>query len=282
MAKAEDTPLMQQWREAKSRHPDAIIFFRVGDFYEMFCEDAEEGARLLGLTLTSRNNGSAANVPLAGVPVRARDEYLERLIRLGRRVAVCEQVEDPAEAKGLVRRAVVETITPGAVLADALLSERRNNFLVALARADQQHLALCAVDASTGEVIAALVDAGSLEAELARYEPAELLLPHSWATEPFDYAPGVSRTYRADWLFDRDLAVEELKRRYRVLSLDGFGFQPDDAPMIAALGAPRIERHGSAMALDEMTRRNLELVEPLRADVSRGVRAATLIDVLDE
>ncbi|HEY0671434.1 MAG TPA: DNA mismatch repair protein MutS [Longimicrobiales bacterium] len=300
MAKPEDTPLMQQWRDAKSRHPDALIFFRVGDFYEMFCEDAEEGARLLGLTLTSRNNGGAAHVPLAGVPVRARDEYLERLIRLGRRVAVCEQVEDPVEAKGIVRREVVETITPGALLSDALLSERRNNFLVALARADQQHLALCAVDASTGEVIAALIDAQQLEAELARYEPAELLLPQSWALEPFDAAPGVSRTYRADWLFDRDLAAEELKRRFRVLSLDGFGFQPDDAPMISALGAlvayvaevqpaaiealraPRIERFGTAMALDEMTRRNLELVEPLRTDPTDKGRAATLIEVLDE
>lgn len=300
MAKSEDTPLMQQWRDAKSRHPDALIFFRVGDFYEMFCEDAEEGARLLGLTLTSRNNGGAANVPLAGVPARARDEYLERLVRLGRRVAVCEQVEDPADAKGLVRREVVETITPGAILSDALLSERRNNFLVALARADQQHLALCAVDASTGEVIAALIDANALEAELARYEPAELLLPQSWALEPFDAAPGASKTFRADWLFDRDLAVEELKRRYRVLSLDGFGFQPDDAPLISALGAliayvaevqpsaidalraPRIERHGTAMALDEMTRRNLELVEPLRAEVGPKGRAATLIEVLDE
>jgi DNA mismatch repair protein MutS len=300
MAKSEDTPLMQQWREAKSRHPDALIFFRVGDFYEMFGEDAEEGARLLGLTLTSRNNGGAANVPLAGVPARARDEYLERLIRLGRRVAVCEQVEDPAEAKGIVRREVVETITPGALLADSLLSERRNNFLVALSRADQQHLALCAVDASTGEVIAAFIDANALEAELARYEPAELLLPQSWALDSFDAAPGVSRTYRADWLFDRDLAIEELKRRYRVLSLDGFGFQPDDAPLISTLGAlvayiaevqpaaidalraPRIERAGSAMALDEMTRRNLELVEPLRADVSGKGRAATVIEVLDE
>src|ERR671919_1446505 len=138
----DDTPLMQQWREAKSRHPDALIFFRVGDFYEMFCEDAEEGARLLGLTLTARNNGGAANVPLAGVPVRARDEYIQRLIRLGRRVAVCEQVEDPAEAKGIVRREVVETITPGAVLADALLSERRNNFLVALCAAGVDRVAV--------------------------------------------------------------------------------------------------------------------------------------------
>jgi DNA mismatch repair protein MutS len=98
MPKPEETPLMQQWRDAKSRHPDALVFFRVGDFYEMFCEDAEEGAKLLGLTLTSRNNGGAAHVPLAGVPVRARDEYLQKLVRLGRRVAVCEQVEDPALA----------------------------------------------------------------------------------------------------------------------------------------------------------------------------------------
>src|SRR5687767_8506621 len=179
MAKAEETPLMQQWREAKSRHPDAIIFFRVGDFYEMFCEDAEEGARLLGLTLTSRNNGGAANVPLAGVPVRAKDAYLEQLIRLGRRVAVCEQVEDPSEAKGIVRRAVVETITPGAILSDTLLSERRNNFLVALNRAAGGQIALAAVDASTGEVTGVVLTADALEAELARFEPAELLLPQS-------------------------------------------------------------------------------------------------------
>src|SRR5512142_2078844 len=154
MAKPENTPLMQQWRDAKSRHPDALIFFRVGDFYEMFCEDAEEGARLLGLTLTSRNNGAAAGVPLAGVPVRARDEYLEKLVRMGRRVAICEQVEDPAEAKGIVRREVLETITPGAVLADTLLSAGRNNFLVSLAPGDGSGFGLAAVDISTGEVLA--------------------------------------------------------------------------------------------------------------------------------
>src|SRR5690606_8426348 len=149
MPKSDDTPLMQQWRDAKSRHPDALVFFRVGDFYEMFCEDAEEGARLLGLTLTSRNNGGAAHVPLAGVPARARDEYIERLIRLGRRVAICEQVEDPAEAKGIVRREVTETVTPGALLADTLLADRRNNFLVALSDAGAGRLAIAAADIST-------------------------------------------------------------------------------------------------------------------------------------
>ena len=104
---------MQQWRAVKARHRDALLFFRVGDFYELFYGDAEEGARLLGLTLTSRNNGAAARVPLAGVPVKALDEYLGRLVAQGKRVSICEQVEDPAEAKGIVRREVVETVTPG-------------------------------------------------------------------------------------------------------------------------------------------------------------------------
>lgn len=298
MPKSDDTPLMQQWRDAKSRHPDALVFFRVGDFYEMFCEDAEEGARLLGLTLTSRNNGGAANVPLAGVPARARDEYIERLIRLGRRVAICEQVEDPAEAKGIVRREVLETVTPGALLSDSLLSDRRNNFLVALREAGVGGLAIAAADISTGEVIALQVEQAALEAELARLEPAELLLPASWESREWPGALPV-RTFRPDWLFEADAAAEELQRRYRVHGLAGFGFQPEDGPCIGALGAlvaylgevqpgaiaalrpPRLERSGAAMALDEMTRRNLELVEPLRSD-ARGSRAATLIDVIDE
>ena len=298
MPKTEDTPLMQQWRDAKSRHPDALVFFRVGDFYEMFCEDAEEGARLLGLTLTSRNNGGAAQVPLAGVPVRARDEYIQRLIRLGRRVAVCEQVEDPAEAKGIVRREVVETVTPGAVLSDALLVERRNNHLVALLESEGE-VAVAVADASTGEVAVLRVSGTELIAELARLEPAELLLPARLLGRELAGTEGISRTYRPDWLFDTEHGREELKRRYHVGSLDGFGFEASDAAMLGALGAlisyiaevqplalhtlrpPRIERPGDAMLLDEMTRRNLELIEPLRTDGARG-RAATLIDVIDE
>jgi DNA mismatch repair protein MutS len=300
MPKPDETPLMQQWREAKTRHPDAIVFFRVGDFYEMFCEDAEEGARLLGLVLTTRNNGGAANVPLAGVPVRARDEYIERLIRLGRRVAVCEQVEDPAEAKGLVRREVVETVTPGAVLADTLLAERRNNHLLALSEAPGG-VAVAAADASTGEVTVLAAAASALEAELARFEAAEVLLPASWLGREIPGVPNASLTYRADWLFEAEYGREEIGRRYGVTALDGFGFEAADSALLGALGAllgylaevqpgalavlraPRIERPGDAMALDEMTRRNLELVEPLRAEGGRGgTRNATLIDAVDE
>jgi DNA mismatch repair protein MutS len=265
----------------------------------MLYQDAEEGAKLLGLTLTARNNGGAAHVPMAGVPVRARDDYLERLVRLGRRVAICEQMEDPSEAKGIVRRAVVETVTPGAVLADTLLSARRNNFLVAVAQAFGAQLALAAVDVSTGEVVCAATSEATLEEDLARLEPAELLLPLSWETRVLPVPPGASRTFRPDWLFDYERAGDEVRRRYRLHAIEGFGFQDGDIAGVCALGAllayigevqpsameslrtPRIERGGEGMSLDEMTRRNLELVEPLRVD-TRGARTGTLIEIVDE
>ena len=125
---------MQQYREIKSRHQDAILFFRMGEFYEMFFDDAEKASRLLGLTLTSRNNGGAADVPLAGIPVKAAADYVRRLVQQGYRVAICEQVEDPRAAKGIVRREVVETITPGAALADDLLDGARGNYVCAVFR----------------------------------------------------------------------------------------------------------------------------------------------------
>jgi DNA mismatch repair protein MutS len=297
MPKQEDTPLMRQWREAKSRHPDALIFFRVGDFYEMFCEDAEEGARLLGLTLTSRNNGGAADVPLAGIPVKARNDYLQRLVRLGRRVAICEQMEDPSETRDIVRREVVETITPGAITSDSLLDERRNNWLVAMVESDGGEVAIAAVDISTGEFLGTRVPADRMAAELARLEPPEILLPRAReGTQPPD---GAGCTYRPDWWFDPEIAADELRRHFGLHTLDGLGFHEDDGPLIGALGAllayvrevqpasaeglrrPQVERPGEAMALDEMTRRNLELVLPLRSDAPAGT-AATLIDVLDE
>src|SRR5438874_13275719 len=132
MTAVTETPVMQQYRDIKARHPQTILFFRMGDFYEMFEDDAKLAARELGLTLTSRNNGGAAEVPLAGVPAKAATEYLRRLIAKGHRVAICEQIEDPKLAKGLVRRAVVETVTPGTVLADDWLERNRNNFLLAV------------------------------------------------------------------------------------------------------------------------------------------------------
>lgn len=293
-----DTPLMQQWREAKSRHRDALLFFRVGDFYELFHGDAEEGARLLGLTLTARNNGAAAKVPLAGIPAKALDDYLARLVRMGRRVAICDQVEDPSEAKGIVRREVTETVTPGTVIADSLLSERRNNFLAALVDGKGGY-GLATLDVSTGEVSVQRVASSDLRAELGRLEPSELLLPRRLA-ESEDVAvsaqASLPRTVRDDWIFEEDVATEELLRVYSVQSLDGFGFQPDDGLLIRAAGAliqylgeirpagvthlqpVAIRRPGRVMLLDEMTRRNLELIEPLRT----GEEGGTLLDVVDE
>ena len=302
MADSADTPLMQQWREVKSRHRDALVFFRVGDFFELFYGDAEEGSKLLGLTLTARNNGAASAVPLAGVPAKALDDYLARLVRLGRRVAICDQVEDPAEAKGIVRREVVETITPGTVLQDSLLSARRNNYIVALSPPENGARALAALDLSTGELEVHELEPGALANEVGRLEPSELLLARS-SEDAGDLSgigcvnggPGPTRTYREDWMFDREIARETLQRRFGVLDLQGFGFQKGDGALIRAAGAlvayvheirpggsthlrpPRIRRIGSVMPLDEMTRRNLELVEPLRS----GEAGGTLLAVLD-
>src|SRR5438477_3838217 len=151
------TPLMQQYRDIKSRHQDAILFFRMGEFYEMFYEDAETASRALGLTLTSRNNGAAADVPLAGVPVKAAGGYIRRLVQQGFRVAICEQMEDPKVAKGIVRREVIETVTPGVAFSDDLLDGTRNNFICAVFAgrgiADDGPVGVAAADVSTGEVL---------------------------------------------------------------------------------------------------------------------------------
>ena len=284
-----DTPLMQQYREIKARHPDTILFFRMGDFYEMFEDDAQLAARELGLTLTSRNNGGAAEVPLAGVPVKAATEYLRRLIGLGHRVAICEQVEDPKLAKGLVRRAVVETVTPGTVLADDWLERSRNNFLLAV-DARSTPAGIAALDLTTGELLLETVAPEDLAAALARYEPREVVLPGG--TPAGVPRPGAVRTEREAWEFDPELAREDLARTFRVAALDGLGVEPGDGPALGAVGAllryarelkpgglphlarPRMLRRGDRLPLDEMTRRNLELVEPLR-------EGATLLEVLD-
>ena len=173
-----ETPLMQQYRDIKGRHPHTILFFRMGDFYEMFEDDAKLAARELGLTLTSRNNGGAAEVPLAGVPVKAATEYLRRLIAKGHSVAICEQIEDPKLAKGVVRRAVVETVTPGTVLTDDWLVRNRNNYVVAV-DARGPAVGIAALDVTTGELVLQVVPPSEVELTLARYEARELVLPTS-------------------------------------------------------------------------------------------------------
>jgi DNA mismatch repair protein MutS len=291
------TPLMQQYRDIKSRHQDAILFFRMGDFYEMFYDDAETASRVLGLTLTSRNNGGAAEVPLAGVPVKALNEYLRRLVRQGFRVAICEQVEDPKLARGIVRREVVETVSPGAVFSDDLLESERNNYLVAVF-ASAETVGVAAADLSTGELRLLLVEPTALEATLARLAPSELLVPRGTALPAAVRSPGDENALvseRDPWEFDHELAATELARQFGLASLSGLGIDSADAPAVAAAGAllrylrdlqpaglphlarPIVERPGGTMPMDEMTRRNLELVESLRG----GDRTGTLLDVLD-
>lgn len=295
MAKSDDTPLMQQWRDAKSRHPEALVFFRVGDFYELFHDDAREASRILGLTLTARNNGAAAHVPMAGIPAKSLPDYLARLVRAGRHAAICEQVEDASEAKGIVRREVVETVTPGTATQDALLTARKNTFLVAVAPPVGGNTALAAVDLSTGEFHILPVEDRTLVSEIGRMEPAELLVPRGLESR-LSAMQGAPLTVREDWLFDAEGGSDELRRHFGIRSLEALGFGPNDAALVQAAGAliqylrevqpagaghlqpPRILRPGVEMTLDEMTRRNLELVEPLRA----GAEGGTLVSVLDE
>ena len=286
-ADASPPPMLKHWREVKAQHPETILFYRVGDFYEMFHEDAQLAARVLEITLTSRGDG----VPLAGVPVKAAADYLRQLIGAGHRVAICEQVEDPRLAKGLVRREVVETVTPGAMLQEGWLAGGKNNFLVAVAR-DDQRIGLAAIDLSTGEFLLETLDEAGLAEALGRLGPAEVVVPGGAALPAGD---DVLRTVRERWEFDPDLARAELARRFALSTLDGLGVGPEDAPAIGAAGAllryltelqpsglphlarPFVRRSDAFLWLDEMTRRNLELVEPLRA----GARGCTLLETID-
>jgi len=287
-----DTPLLRQYREIKAQHPDAILFFRMGDFYEMFFDDAEAGARVLGITLTSRGDG----IPLAGVPVKAAAEYLRQLVASGRRVAICEQVEDPRKARGLVRREVIETLSPGAILEDGWVAGGRNNFLVAVVESrgegEGSGTGVAAIDLSTGEFLLETCGPTGLAEALGRLGPAELVLPPEVEVPAPD---DLLRTRRELWEFDLDLARQEVPRRFGLASLDGLGIGLEDAPAVRAAGAllryvadlqpaglpqlrrPVVRRAERFLWLDEMTRRNLELVEPLRG----GARGVTLLEALD-
>ena len=296
MSGAVATPLMQQYREIKARHQSAILFFRMGDFYEMFYEDAETAARVLGLTLTARNNGGATEVPLAGVPVKAGPEYLRRLVQQGYRVAICEQVEDPKLAKGIVRREVVETISPGVAFADDLLDGARNNFVVAVSAAQNGTVGVAAADVSTGEFRLKVTPLAEIDTVLARFAPREIVVPRGTDSLPRTSAlDGVLITEREAWEFDAAMAHDDLARHFNVRGLDGLGLGGEDGQSIASAGAllrylkemqpsgmpqlarPTAERQGGVMPLDEMTRRNLELVESLRGVDTTG----TLLSVLD-
>ncbi len=289
--------MLKHWREMKALHPDTVLFYRVGDFYEMFHEDATLAARVLDITLTSRGDG----VPLAGVPVKAAAEYLRALVGAGHRVAICEQVEDPRLAKGLVRREVVETVTPGALLAEGWIPGSRNNWIAAVwrgggaERRGGREIGLAAIDLSTGEFLLETLAEDGLAEALSRLAPAELVTAED-DPSPLPLGPAAPlHTCRSSWEFDAELAREDLARRFSLASLDGLGIGLEDSPALGAGGAllrylaelqpgglphlarPSVRRSDRFLWLDDMTRRNLELMEPLRP----GARGSTLLEILD-
>ncbi len=290
------TPLMKQYLRFKAKYRDAILFFRMGDFYEMFYDDAKIGSQVLGIALTSRAHGKAANVPLAGFPHHALDAYLTKMVKAGYKVAICEQVEDPKKAKVVVKRDVLEVVTPGTVLSDSLLDTKRNNFLVAL-YIKGERCGLAAADVSTGDFMAGEFPLSQLKEQVVRAEPAELLVSEEqlpYILEQLGPGQQAMVSKCEEWVFHRDYAYELLTEHFGTTSLRGFGCEDLDAGVSAA-GAVvhylkenqknelrhlnRLSRLQEAdyLGLDAATRRNLELVAPLNPGASR----ATLLSVID-
>jgi DNA mismatch repair protein MutS len=292
------TPAMQQYKRLKAQYPDAILFFRMGDFYEMFYEDARIASKVLGLALTSRSKGEGA-VPMAGVPYHAVDAYLAKMIRAGHRVAICDQIEDAALAKGLVKRDVTRLVTPGTLTDDALLEDKENNFLAAV-HLDGDRAGLAWVDLSTGSFWARDLDRRAIVDELTRLRPRECLVAEGVPEAAPDLirnlreATGAMVSERSAFVFDHQEAERLLAAHFGTGSLDGFGVA-DLAGGISAAGAildylqetqrtglahiRRIERvhTGRWLYLDETTQRSLELVETLRD----RTRANSLLACLD-
>jgi len=297
MSIEQHTPLMRQFFAAKAEHPDVLLFFRMGDFYELFYDDARKAARLLDITLTQRGASAGQPIPMAGVPVHAYEGYLARLVALGESVAICEQIGDPALAKGLVERKVVRIVTPGTVTDEALLSERRDTLLLALSRGGTSSkgggYGLAWADLAGGRFLVNEVDGDdALEAELSRLEPAEVLVPDEGGWPDFvSTRNGLRR--RAPWLFDADSARRQLLAFFGLHDLSGFGLEATPRAVAAAgallgyveetqkqrlphLTAIAVEASDGAIAMNAATRRHLEL--DTRVD---GDTKTTLLGVLD-
>jgi len=289
---SQHTPLMRQYFAAKAEYPDTLMFFRMGDFYELFYDDARKAARMLDITLTQRGQSAGAPIPMAGVPYHAVEGYLAKLVRLGESVAICEQLGDPAASKGLVERKVVRVVTPGTVTDEALLPERRDNLLLAIA-AGKSAYGLAWVDLAGGRFLLSEVgDAEGLAAELARLSPAETLVPEDVAWPAAVSALNGLRK-RPPWHFDADSAHRELTKHFGTRDLSGFGaehlhsaigaagcllayLQETQKASLPHLSGLAVELADETIAMDAATRRNLELDTHPSGDPS-----CTLLGVLD-
>ncbi len=298
------TPMMEQYIEIKAANPDCLLFYRMGDFYEMFFDDAETASRALGIMLTKRGKHQGHDIPMCGVPIERADEYLRRLIALGHRVAVCEQLEDPAEArkrgaKSVVRRDVVRLVTPGTLTEDSLLDAKRNNYLLALARnrisSGEDRFALAALDISTGEFRVAESDRVSLAAEIARIEPGEIIVSDALYADAelaplLRSLPALTPVTRD--VFDGATAERRLAAFFGIATTASFGaFSRVELNAAAAavtyvertqigkrppLSPPVREAAGTTLAIDQSTRGNLELVRTLA-----GERRGSLLAAID-
>src|SRR5712672_1017726 len=299
------TPLMRQYAAVKKDHPTALLFFRLGDFYELFFDDAIVAAKELQITLTSRNKEKGVAVPMCGVPHHAAEGYIGKLIRKGYKVAVCEQMEDPRLTKKIVRREVTRVVTPGTA-ADSLLGSEENNFLAALAQVGEQ-VGFAALDLSTGEFRATEFSGdGALrrvQEELEQLRPKELLYgsaaplfdSKSSRSQPWASGAPCTETPLDDWVFAPDHAIPLLENHFGVLSLEGFGLAGRTAAAAAA-GAilyyirstqrgklDHVDRIGfyerqNCLVLDAVTVRNLELIDPLFAGADAGVTLFRCMD----
>ena len=295
------TPLMRQYSAIKERHPNALLLFRLGDFYELFFEDAVVASKELQITLTSRNKEKGVAIPMCGVPYHAAEGYIAKLVRRGFRVAICDQMEDPRFATKLVKREVTRVVTPGTAIDSQILEPRENNYLAALAERDGS-VGLAFVDLSTGDFRATEFSgpeaAARLQEELERMRPSELLVA-SRPTSPADPRPvplaSLTQTPLEDWVFAEEYGARLLRDHFRVATLAGYGLE-GHALAVAAAGAAlhyvretqrgslshldgiRFYQQQDSLILDPATMRNLELVEPAFGES----RAATLLGILDE
>ncbi len=292
------TPLMTQFFQIKKENPDTILLFRVGDFFETFDEDAKIASKVLGIVLTKRANGKASSVPLAGFPHHAIDTYLPKFIRAGYRVAICEQVENPKFAKGLVKREVVEVVTPGVVFSDKLLEYNKNNYLMSI-HIEGEIVGISFSDISTGEFYAYEVEEEKLKEQFSLINPAEILI----SKKDKDYLeamikplfPEIRISKLEDWFFDYDFAVDLIKEHFGVKTLKGFGIEHLTAGLSAAgvnlnylketqkanlphLNKIALYNPSDYMSLDFATKRNLEIMGTMHD----GSREGSLIQVLDK
>ena len=292
------TPMMEQFWKAKKEAPGALLFFRMGDFYELFHDDAVVASRELGLTLTSRNKGTDP-IPMAGIPVRSLEGYLVRLVRKGHKVAICEQLQDPREVKGIVERGIVRVVTPGTLTEENALDARESNYLASLA-VGKDGAGIAWVDLSTGRLFGCECSRAGVLDELALIQPAELVLRPELLEEEAEWRAelaerlGIALTEREAWRFDRESAMRALTKHFKVLHLEGFGID-GDSPIVPAAGALleyvaetqhaacehilRIEKvtRERQLVLDRATRTCLELVRTQRDDRREG----TLLEVVD-